>query len=95
VQLSDIGDRKDLRLWRKADLKARFRRLENAQDKPVLARPEARYRTRSRNRLGAGMHGPHDRGRDFRGDLVLNHHLPADQRRSAPNGARRPAVGGR
>jgi len=89
VQLSNIGNRKDLRLRRKADLEARRRRLKDAQDKPIAPRAEPSDGTSHRNWLCTGMHGPYDLTGQFGANLVLDDDLPADQCGPTPNGARR------
>ena len=88
MQLSNIGNRKDLRLRREADLEARRRRLQDAQDKPIIARAEPCDGTGHRNRLSTGMHGPYNLAGQCGANLVLDDHLPTDQCSSTPNGAR-------
>ena len=95
VELANISNRKNLRLRQEADLEARRRRLEDAQNKPIVARAEPSDGTGHRNRLCTGMHGPDDLAGQFGANLVLNDHLSTDQCRSTPNGARRLSVGRR
>ena len=75
-------------------LEHRIRRIEDADDQPILAVAETCGSAGDGNRLGAGVHRPYDIAGGARVDFVLDHHLTADEGGASSDRSGRPAIDG-